>query len=246
MAVKFNWTCPYCNKEATIMDANCSSSFHAFDLGNKDGESGIITKIISCPNDECRDYEITASLHASHHVAGYNRVTANTQRLEWSLKPNSVAKQFPSYIPEAILADYNESCLIKTLSPKASATLSRRCLQGIIRDFWGVKQGRLVDEINSINDTVDPITWQAIDSVRSIGNIGAHMEKDINLIIDVEPEEAQLLIGLIEILIADWYVAKHERQKHLESIIGVAGIKAEAKKSNKPSNTDGDKTATGS
>ena len=31
--------------------------------------------------------------------------------------------------------------------------------------------------------------WQAIDAVRSIGNIGAHMEKDINLIVDVDPEE---------------------------------------------------------
>lgn len=211
------------------MDANYSSSFHAFDLGNKDGESGILTEVISCPNDECREYAITGSLHASHYQSGYKRLTPKTQRFKWSMKPSSLAKQFPSYIPEAILADYNESCLIRTLSPKASATLSRRCLQGIIRDFWGVKKGRLVDEINSIKDTVDPITWQAIDSVRSIGNIGAHMEKDINLIIDVEPEEAQLLIGLIEILIADWYIAKHERQKHLENIIDVAGAKAAEK-----------------
>ncbi len=227
------------------MGANYSVSFHHFDLDNKDGESGILTEIISCPNDECREYEITASLHASHYQSGYRVKTPDTQRLEWSLKPSSVAKQFPSYIPEAILADYQESCLIKALSPKASATLSRRCLQGIIRDFWGVKKGRLVDEINAIKDTVDPITWQAIDSVRSIGNIGAHMEKDINLIIDVEPAEALLLIGLIEILIADWYVAKYERQKHLESIIGVAGSKADAKKPNKSSNADGDKAAAG-
>lgn len=91
----------------------------------------------------------------------------------------------------------------------------------------------MVDEINGIKDKVDPITWQAIDSVRSIGNIGAHMEKDIDIIIDVEPEEAQLLIGLIEILIKDWYIAKHERQKHLESIISVAGAKAEEKKAKK-------------
>jgi hypothetical protein len=246
MAVKFSWTCPYCNRAATIMGANYSSSLHNFDLDNKDGESGILTKVISCPNDECREYEITASLHASHLELGYKRLTPDTKRLEWSMKPSSVAKQFPSYIPEAILADYHESCLIKSLSPKASATLSRRCLQGIIRDFWGVKKGRLVDEINSIKGTVDPITWQAIDSVRSIGNIGAHMEKDINMIIDVEPEEAQLLIGLIEILIADWYVTRHERQKHLENIIGVAGAKAAAKKSDKSSNADSDKAAAGS
>jgi hypothetical protein len=111
-------------------------------------------------------------------------------------------------------------------------------LQGIIRDYHGVKKGRLVDEINAIQEKVDPITWQAIDSVRSIGNIGAHMEKDINLIIDVEPEEAQLLLGLIEILIKDWYIAKHERQQHLERIIGVAGAKAAEKKSNKPIKQD--------
>jgi len=55
------------------------------------------------------------------------------------------------------------------------------------------------------------------------------MEKDIDLIIDVELKEAQLLIGLIEILIKDWYIAKHEREKHLESIIGVAGKKKELK-----------------
>jgi hypothetical protein len=32
------------------------------------------------------------------------------------------------------------------------------------------------------------------------------------LIIDVDPEEAQLLIGLIEFLIEDWYITRHKRQ----------------------------------
>jgi len=35
---------------------------------------------------------------------------------------------------------------------------------------------------------------EAIDYVRQIGNIGAHMEKDIDQVIPVEPDEAQLLI----------------------------------------------------
>jgi hypothetical protein len=146
------------------------------------------------------------------------------------MKPRSFAKQFPDYIPEAIKADYEEACLIRDLSPKASATLSRRCIQGIIRDYWGVKKGRLVDEINDIKEKVDSLTWQAIDSVRSIGNIGAHMEKDINLIVDVEPKEAQLLIGLIEVLLKDWYVARQERKNRLESIINVAKVKLDEKK----------------
>lgn len=232
MAVKFSWLCPYCNRGATITNSNFSRSTHFFDDDNKDGDSVLVTTMITCPNEACYEYTITASLHSAYWAGSSHKIGSDV-RLRWSMKPSSLAKQFPTYIPEAIINDYEEACLIKELSPKASATLSRRCLQGIIRDFFEVKKGRLIDEINAIQDKIDPITWQAIDSVRSIGNIGAHMEKDINLIIDVEPEEAQLLIGLIEILIKDWYVAKHERQQHLENIIGVAGIKAKEKKSNK-------------
>jgi hypothetical protein len=34
----------------------------------------------------------------------------------------------------------------------------------------------------------------AIHAVRTIGNIGAHMEKDINLIVDVDPANPTLAI----------------------------------------------------
>jgi len=232
MSIKFGWTCPYCGRDATITHSNFSHDIHFFDDENKDGALGLKTQVVTCPNEECREYTINANLFQSKYEKGTRKIFGDAL-LGWSMKPNSLAKSFPAYIPKAIIDDYSEACLIKDLSPKASATLSRRCLQGVIRDFWGVKKGRLVDEINSIQEKVDPITWQAIDSVRSIGNIGAHMEKDINLIIDVEPQEAQLLIGLIEILIKDWYISKHERQKHLESIIGVAKQKAEEKSNKK-------------
>jgi hypothetical protein len=244
MPTKFNWTCPYCGRDATITDLNFSRNIHFFDNDNKQGQLGILTRVTVCPNDECKEFTIQGSLHTCVWTSG--RQITNKPLVEWSMRPNSLAKQFPDYIPRAIIGDYEEACLIRDLSPKASATLSRRCLQGIVRDFYGVKKGNLVDEINAIREKVDPITWQAIDAVRSIGNIGAHMEKDINLIIDVEPEEAQLLIGLIEILIKDWYIAKHERQKHLESIIGVAGNKSKEKKSNKSNNSDGEKAVAGS
>ncbi len=232
--MNLNWECPYCNRSSTITDANFSQSTHFFHNKNKDGHSALVSDVITCPNKECREYTITAALSSADlNHNGTQYVKAYSHRHKWSMKPNSLAKQFPSYIPKAIIADYNEASLIISLSPKASATLSRRCLQGIIRDYWDVKKGRLVDEIFAIKDKVDPITWKAIDSVRSIGNIGAHMEKDINLIIDVEPREAQLLIGLIEMLIKEWYVAGHERQKQLEAIIGVAGAKSDEKKANK-------------
>jgi len=220
--MSFSWVCPYCNQHTTITNEKCNHQYHRFNMDNKDGLLTLVTKVIVCPNNNCQEYTIRALLYRWYE-------DNDLPILEWQLKPSSHALQFPSFVPKAIITDYEEACLIRDLSPKASATLSRRCLQGIIRDFWDVKKGRLVDEINAIKDSVDPITWQAIDSVRSIGNIGAHMEKDIDLIIDVEPKEAQLLINLIEILIKDWYIAKHERQKHLESIIDVAGKKKELK-----------------
>jgi len=102
----------------------------------------------------------------------------------------------------------------------------------MIRNFWGIKKNRLIDEIKDIENKVDPTTWEAIDSVRQIGNIGAHMEKDINLIIDVDSNEAKLLIQLIETLINDWYIVRQKRKESMEEVINAARIKKE-KKNNK-------------
>ena len=78
-------------------------------------------------------------------------------------------------------------------SPKASATMSRWCcLQGMIRDFHQITRRTLKQEIDALEEIVDSEVLAAIDSVREIGNIGAHMESDVNLIVDVEPEEGSL------------------------------------------------------
>jgi hypothetical protein len=152
----------------------------------------------------------------------------------WNLIPPSSAKVFPDYIPQPIRDDYVEACKIRDLSPKASATLSRRCLQGMIRNFWKISKGRLIDEIDAIKDKVDADTWLAIDAVRKIGNIGAHMEKDINVIVDVEPEEAQMLIGLIELLTKDWYITRYQRQERLKALVELRDEKEAAKAPAKP------------
>ena len=185
---------------------------HQFNLNNKhDTYVGIKTEVIVCPNPDCR--EISAE---AHFINGTSKYRAEQI---WNLLPRSSSKIYSTNIvPEAILNDYEEACLIRDLSPKASATLARRCLQGMIRDFWQVKEKNLFEEIKTIKDKVEPEVWEAIDSIRSLGNIGAHMEKDINIIIDVEPDEAQLLINLLEMLFDEWYIATHERKERLKKI----------------------------
>ncbi|WP_254798224.1 DUF4145 domain-containing protein [Sphingobium sp. AS12] len=166
----------------------------------------------------------------------YNKVVGDPIYF-WNLLPENNAKPQPAYIPEPIVEDYVEACRIRNLSPKASATLSRRCLQGMIRDFCGISKARLIDEINELKRRVDEgkaapgvnfEAVEAIDQVRGIGNIGAHMEKDINLIIPVDADEAQLLIQLIEMLFEEWYVARHSRQQRLARIASVSDEKKAA------------------
>jgi hypothetical protein len=176
---------------------------------------------VACPNHNCREYAFEVKiLEAKDNPAG-GYAFGDAQH-EWQLVPAAKMKILPDYVPVAIVADYKEACLIADLSPKASATLARRCLQGMIRDFWGISKSRLVDEIEAIKDKVDDLAWNAIDGVRKIGNVGAHMEKDINVIVDVDPDEARLLLGLIETLVDDWYVVRHERQSRMAKLVETA------------------------
>jgi len=215
------WTCPYCNRNCTIGDTDIRQISSYTNISKEYGHYYSILTIIVCPNPKCRQQTI------SLNVFEYN--TSNQQLgktvYSWHLKPESEAKPFPDYIPEQLRNDYEEACLIKSKSSKASATLSRRCLQGMIRDFWGIKKGRLIDEIEDLKTKVDTTTWEAIDSVRHVGNIGAHMAKDVNLIIDVDPEEAGLLIWLIETLFEEWYVARHDRETKMKALAKLADDK---------------------
>lgn len=193
----FNWTCPVCGRDTTITDTYHHSDGDVLRVDNADGPHVATFNFVVCPNPKCKRFTFTVTLwKAAFKNSQWQRESLVKS---WRLIPPSEAKVFPDYIPPAVRQDYEEACLIKSLSPKASATLARRCLQGMIRNFWGIKKRRLVDEITAIKNRVDRSTWQAIDAVRNIGNIGAHMEKEINLIIDVEPEEATKLIELLSL-----------------------------------------------
>ena len=212
-----SWTCPYCQHKAIVTHQNKSGAANSFDDGNVYGPLIAQWTSITCLNEECRQINLTFALL---------RNDGSRELLQrWDLLPQGMVKPFPDYIPAPVLEDYKEAVLIKNLSPKASATLSRRCLQGMIRDVWKVKPARLVDEIKAIESQIESGMWKAIDAIRNIGNIGAHMENDINVIVDVDPDEAEMLIGLLELLIQEWYVERHERQLRVAAITAIAAEK---------------------
>jgi hypothetical protein len=45
------------------------------------------------------------------------------------------------------------------------------------------------------------------------------------LIVDVEPNEAQKLIELIELLIKDWYINRQQRTERLNAMVGIKDAK---------------------
>lgn len=146
-----------------------------------------------------------------------------------NIYPRAAFMHVPDYVPEAIRTDYQEACTILQDSPRAAATLCRRCLQGMIRDAWGISGGSLNDEITQLKSMIPPLQWSVLDALRKLGNIGAHMEKDVNLIIDIDRDTAAKLIAAVERLIKDWYIDRHETNELYNSILS-ASADAEAKR----------------
>lgn len=126
-----NFICPFCNSTFPLFDATYQKeliSFNSINNGNTFGKDDLSDNLqfemFKCPSCE----EVTVkTLGVGNNYPG---VTTH-------IHPKYLAKQFPDYIPQQIRNDYEEACAIFNLSPKAYATLSRRTLQGMIRDFWG-------------------------------------------------------------------------------------------------------------
>lgn len=227
----FSWTCPFCTQLATITFPDVDFTNAELRTDNKHGPRQLDIRFVVCPNPECKEFTLDVSLLEAKILSSGSLSADEDKPLNsWQLVPESKAKVFPDYIPEAIMQDYREACLVQYLSPKASATLARRCIQGIIRDFFGVEKGNLAEEIRAVEDKIDPPIWKAVDAARKVGNIGAHMEKDINLIIEVDPEEALQLIRLIELLLKELYVARQEREENVEAVIALGEEKQQARR----------------
>jgi len=106
--------------------------------------------------------------------------------------------------------DYIEACLVLPDSPKASAALSRRCLQHLLREEAKVKPGNLADEIQQVMDsqTLPSHVAEVVDAVRNVGNFAAHPLKSQKSgeILPVEPAEAEWNLDVLEALFDFYFV----------------------------------------
>lgn len=109
-----------------------------------------------------------------------------------------------------------------SLSPKASAALTRRLLQNILREQFNIKEKNLVKEIELFTSKSDIPSYiaDAVDAVRQIGNIAAHPSKDLNTgeIVPVEKNEAEWLIEVIEQLFDFVFIQPKKLEKRKQEL----------------------------
>jgi len=125
--------------------------------------------------------------------------------------PKANSRPVPSEVPKPIAEDYVEASLVLSDSLKASAALSRRCLQNLLLDAAGAKKGDdLSKQIQAVIDSgkLPSHIEHDIDAIRAIGNFAAHPNKDTNTgqILEVETDEAEWNLEVLESLFDYYYV----------------------------------------
>jgi len=137
----------------------------------------------------------------------------------------------PSAVPSELAEDFNEACLVIEDSPKASAALSRRCLQGILR-AQGYTQKDLAPAIEALlsSNRLPTELAESVDAIRNVGNFAAHPLKDKHTgeILPVEPHEAEWNLEVLEGLFDYFYVAPAKAQQKK------AALNAKLAAANKP------------
>jgi hypothetical protein len=135
--------------------------------------------------------------------------------------PKGVARTpLSAEVPEEFAGDYREACLVLADSPKASAALSRRCLQHVLKEAGKTKKRDLADQIDEVMSTLPPHLRSMIDTVRAMGNFAAHPTKSTNTgeIIEVEPGEEEWLLETLEAAFDFYFVQPAELQRKRDAI----------------------------
>jgi hypothetical protein len=107
-----------------------------------------------------------------------------------------------------LAADFAEAVDVLSSSRKASAAISRRCLQIILSSAGGAKKRDLADQIDEVLSSLPAQLAENVDAIRQVGNFAAHPMKSTSTgtIVDVEDGEAEWLLDVLEELVDYFYV----------------------------------------
>lgn len=189
---------------------HCSIEIHpsptTFQIG-RDDELNWAALTQSCP--ACKRY-IIHLLRATSVGAGPGAHAQGVKLRIMGYPRGSSRPNPPTEVPEGFAQDYKEAALVLADSPKASAALSRRCMQHVLREKAGVKPGTLAHEIDEVlaMGILTSAVAGALDAAREIGNFAAHPTKSEHTgeVVDVEPGEAEWNLDVLDGLFDVFFV----------------------------------------
>ena len=131
----------------------------------------------------------------------------------------------PPEVPSQIARDYSEANSVLQFSAKASAALSRRCLQAVLAAA-GYANNNLAVQVQQAIDQTDASKAlpadirDSMDAIRNFGNFSAHPITDITTaqIIEVDLGEAEWCLELLGELFQHYYVRPQLAAKRREAL----------------------------
>lgn len=207
--------CPHClesftEKVSTIIDIR-----KFLDLGeDRDG----VWKLLQVPCPACNRF-IFILQRSPVGRSGVNFVVVDSILV----RPLGISRSpLSADVPKEFADDYSEACLVLLASPKASAALSRRCLQHLLREKAGVKHSDLSKEIDEVlsSGKLPSHLADGIDAIRVIGNFAAHPIKSTSTgeVVPVEPGEAEWNLDVLEGLFDFYFISPEQLKKKRDEV----------------------------
>lgn len=153
--------------------------------------------------------EDITSMHGSNQLLVYPRTTTT--------------RKAPAEVPDEVRQDFNEASAVLPHSARASAALSRRCLQHLLIEVAGAsRKATLEEQISAVvsNGKLPSALAAELPAIRKVGNFAAHPEKNTQtgVLIEVAPGEAEWLLDILEDLFDALCVRPAVRARRLEEL----------------------------
>lgn len=218
--------CPHCDRgfhDVCSWDYLSSDKTYGWLLGHQNCPS--CGKIIIEVNRIARhEYEYDVSQSRPASPAGRRSIIYPTN--------GSIRRNVPSEVPSSLADDFQEAAAVLELSPKASAALSRRCLERVLSDkLLSLRDS--ADKPTSKKPTLEDLIGKAssklglsqslvnqLHEIRVLGNFAVHTIKDTHSgeIVEVEPGEAEAMLDLLERLFDEVFVKPEGDRKRRAGI----------------------------
>ena len=221
--IEQQWCCPWCGHDqiAKMVRWDSPDHYRTSGVGKYTGLEMEVDWVV-CQNPDCREVAMQARINELKYSDLLDYLEDRRHLQSWQLWPESKAKPWPDYVPEAVRSSYEQACYCEERAPAASATMARRALHEMLKDFCRSKGRNLGEDIEILRkqvqagsglDGVPPDSVDRLHQLREMGNIGAHLERGTNeVIIDIEEGEPRILIQMIELLVEQWYVQREQRR----------------------------------